>query len=161
MKKIYIDYYQEEDVVLWQEYVRCIDDMLRFLRRYYKLSQTIFVLLTNTTSMIHLNKQYRNVEKDTNIISLQMDEDELCLGEMILSFKKIQEEYQNKELPNENFKSVYNTIYSSFQLYLFFIVSHGFLHLLGYDHLTDMQEQEMNSEQERLLNSYIKKIYKV
>lgn len=153
MKKIYIDYYVEEDELLWQDYKKEIYLMIQKLRTYYKCKKTIFILLTNSQSMAELNKQYRNIDKDTNVISLEMNDD-LCLGEIVFSFNKIHREFQEKTLPNETFEGIYAMIYNSFSKYLFFIVSHGFLHLLGYDHQTEEEETAMNQEQEKLFKFY-------
>ena len=155
MKKIYIDYYLEEDIVIWKNYENIIHSIILKIRRYYKCKKTIFILLTNKKSMISLNRRYRKIEKDTNVISLEMNDD-LCAGELILSFEKIFNEYEQKEILNESFEFIYSLIYESFYNYLVFIITHGFLHLLGYDHQNLQEEQIMNKEQQKLMEYILK-----
>ncbi|MCK6257752.1 rRNA maturation RNase YbeY [Fictibacillus sp. KIGAM418] len=106
-----------------------------------------------TNERIHeINKQYRNKDTPTDVISFAMEEmgegeleiigDDLprILGDIIISAeiaKNQAEEYGH-----------------SFLRELGFLTVHGFLHLLGYDHLNEHEEKKMFSRQDEILNEY-------
>lgn len=92
-----------------------------------------------------LNREYRGVDSPTDVLSFPMlSEDEWdslepedLLGDIIISIPtaiRQSEQYGH-----------------SFERELGFLLVHGFLHLLGYDHETEEQEQEMFALQERIL----------
>ena len=92
------------------------------------------IVLTNNEDIHRINKQYRNKDCPTDVITFAIFADspsgekfiidkDINLGEMIISLDKIIE--QSKE----------NNI--SFNEELYFIISHGILHLLGFDHQTE------------------------
>ncbi|PAM93050.1 rRNA maturation RNase YbeY, partial [Flavobacterium sp. IR1] len=95
---------------------------------------------------------YRGKDMPTDVISFALNdevEDEAdmimegmpnALGDIIISVAHISrqaEEYGH-----------------SFERELGFLVVHGFLHLLGYDHMTEQDEKAMFSRQEEILSAY-------
>lgn len=106
----------------------------------------VSVLLTNNSEIHKLNKQFRNKDNPTNILSFpNLTEDELrsvhkntlypmMLGDLALGFETILNE---SLVPKKTFLDHFNHL-----------VVHGMLHLLGHDHESDddaevMQEQEI------------------
>ena len=89
-----------------------------------------------------LNKNYRNKDKDTNVLSFHnynlltenITEKEIDLGDIIISYQQIRIEVkeQNKKLEN----------------HLLHLITHGILHLIGYDHIKD-DEAEIMEELEK------------
>ena len=88
--------------------------------------------------ILFCDKEYRNKEYTADIITFAVFADspeeekfildfEINLGEIIIALDKIIEESQKKEIPKEE--------------ELYFLISHGILHLLGFDHQT---EEEFN-----------------
>lgn len=95
---------------------------------------TFDAVLTDDEEIRRINKEYRNKDCPTDVITFAIFADspenerfifdgEVNLGEIIISVDKIKE--QSKE----------NNI--SFEDELYFIFAHGILHLLGFDHLND------------------------
>ncbi len=98
------------------------------------------VCLSNDTEVQRLNKEFRDVDKPTNVLSFaEVDDDgfwtsldgaeNLELGNIILAFETLQRE------------AVFQNI-SVYAHYCHLLV-HGFLHILGYDHQTDVEANEM------------------
>lgn len=99
-----------------------------------------------------INKEYRDKDQATDVISFaleEMGEDEIeivgadmprFLGDIIISIPR------TKEQADE-----YN---HSFERELGFLAVHGFLHLLGYDHMTEEDEKVMFGKQEEILGTY-------
>ncbi|SFG08634.1 rRNA maturation RNase YbeY [Sporolactobacillus nakayamae] len=100
-----------------------------------------------------INRDYRGIDRPTDVISFaleEMDENEVpilpeegeprVLGDIIISVERTHEQ-----------AAEYN---HSFERELGFLVIHGLLHLLGYDHQNAEQEKEMFGLQESILSSF-------
>jgi len=101
-----------------------------------------------------LNKEYRGIDKATDVLSFPMLEfteeeqeeeeegveyidEEIALGDIVISMEKASE--QAGEYGH------------SFERELAFLLVHGMLHLLGYDHEVEASEGEMFDRQEEIL----------
>jgi len=89
-----------------------------------------------------LNRVYRNVDSDTDVLSFPMDDEEdpegmIMLGDVILSTEKIieQAEYFGHSLERE----------------MLYLTVHSMLHLLGYDHMTDDEKEEMRDREKEVM----------
>ena len=104
------------------------------------------VIIVDNEKIHEINKQYRGIDRPTDVISFALEEDEdyeikeRLLGDIYISIDKVYE--QAKEYGH------------SVKRELFFLVTHGFLHLLGYDHIEKKDEEVMFSLQEKILNEY-------
>ena len=111
----------------------------------------ITVTLTNPENIQKINKEYRNIEKATDVISFPMfEKNELqkkieekdflhedVLGDIIISIQKVEE--QAKEYGH------------SFERELSYMLVHGFYHLIGYDHIEEKDKKEMRKKEEKVL----------
>lgn len=143
--QVQISYYDEGDELYWDPYINLLRLVGDRILKHNNDKKILSLILTNTSSMIDLNKTHRQKEKDTNVISLELQNNEFCLGEVILSYNKIYEEY-------ESFMETNISKYSSFQEYLCFIFIHGLMHLYGFDHKNETEEALMTSKEEFYLN---------
>jgi len=100
------------------------------------------MLVTTAAEIRQLNKQYRNKDKATNVLSFPMESPEgvdLCLlGDIALCAKVIKQE------AHEQSKSELS--------HWAHMVVHGMLHLQGYDHVDDDEAQEMEQKEILILN---------
>ena len=124
-----------------------LNDYVPYLFNYMNIKDSIMSIIIVDNKTIHeINKQYRNIDRETDVISFALEEGETIeepvktLGDIYISIDKVYE--QAKE---------YN---HSVKRELFFLVTHGFLHLLGYDHMVKEDEEKMFSLQEEILDSY-------
>ena len=98
----------------------------------------------------HLNKEYRNIDRPTDVISFAFldgnnQREEMLhskgivsLGDIYISLDKAQEQAQEYGHPLDR--------------ELRFLFVHGLLHLLGYDHMTKKDEEKMFPLQEKILS---------
>ncbi len=118
------------------------------------------VLLTDKEGIREYNRQYRNIDKETDVLSFpnvdyeqpgdfslveknemayaDPDTGEIYLGDIILCRERISsqaEEYGHSELRE-----------------LSFLIAHSMLHLLGYDHVEEAEEKIMMEKQEKILD---------
>ena len=95
----------------------------------------IELMVVNNEEMRLLNKEHRNIDKATDVLSFPMDFDfpNMPLGSIVVSTDFVEEK-------SKEYGHTFNEEFS-----LLFI--HGILHLLGYDHEVDNGEHR-NKEEE-------------
>ncbi len=108
------------------------------------------VILTNPDEIRKLNKEYRNIDKSTDVLSFPMfEKNEIedirkngskvpeILGDIIISIEQVKiqaEEYGH-----------------SFERELSYMTVHGFFHIIGYDHIEEDDKKEMRIKEEEVL----------
>lgn len=107
---------------------------------------TFDILFCDSKKTHQINKEYRDKDYAADIITFAifadddakfiLDED-INLGEIILALDKVKEEAQKHNVTDE------------YELY--FLIAHGILHLLGFDHQTDEDYNFVVSEQNKAL----------
>ncbi|MDT8861784.1 rRNA maturation RNase YbeY [Alkalihalobacillus sp. MEB130] len=100
-----------------------------------------------------INKEYRDKDQPTDVISFALNEQEEDEPEFVYS----------EDMPNILGDIIISSPHitrqameygHSFERELGFLTVHGMLHLLGYDHMTEADEKEMFSRQEDILAAY-------
>ena len=122
-----------------------------FPKKFKFLNKKIYLtlLLSNNKKIRLLNKKFRNKNKHTDILSFPfsgktMQNKENYLGDIVISF-----DYMNKpkNLNTKNFKE------KTIKIFI-----HGFLHLLGYDHIKNKDYKKMLIEEQKIFKS-VKKMF--
>jgi len=123
-----------------------------FPKKYQFKNKKIFLtlLLSNNRGIKKLNKQFRNKNKATDILSFPFKKkvkvkNKLYLGDIIISYN-----FMDKP-KNQEIKLFKDKVIKTF--------IHGFLHLLGFDHIKLKDYKKMFKEEEKIYQSVIKKIY--
>tara|TARA_B100001057_G_scaffold129883_1_gene128942 strand:+ start:2071 stop:2532 length:462 start_codon:yes stop_codon:yes gene_type:complete len=117
----------------------------KFLQK--KVSFTL--LLSNNKNIKKLNKNFRNKNKSTDILSFPFNKKQKILkenyiGDIIISYNFID---KPKSQSSKSFKD---------KLIKTFI--HGFLHLLNFDHIKDKDYMKMLKQEELIYKSVISKL---
>ncbi len=122
--------------------------VLKVLKRglkYLKITKVEFNVIIVDNNYIHeLNKTYRGVDRETDVISFALEDDKTfnpenrVLGDIYISIDKVYS--QALEYGHSNLRE------------LAFLAVHGMLHLLGYDHMKKEDEEVMFKLQEEILN---------
>ncbi len=110
---------------------------------------TLTLLLSNNRCIEKLNKNFRNKNKSTDILSFPLSKKTLIskktyIGDIIISYN-IMDKPRSQNIKNFKEKVIKTFI-------------HGFLHLLGFDHIKDKDYKRMLSEEEKIYKSVISKI---
>jgi len=138
-----------------EEYEKIIDKVIKkCFETENLLNSNLYVSITLTTpqNIQKLNKQYRNIDKETDVLSFPMFEkqeiDEKIekqdfqnydiLGDMVISIPQV--EGQAIEYGH------------SFERELAYMVVHSFYHLMGYDHIEEADKLIMRPKEEFVLN---------
>ena len=144
----YLDLEENED------YDKIIKPVLEACYKEEKLQNsnlTVQITLTNPENIRKFNKEYRNIDRETDVLSFPMfEKDELdkkikeqdfefadILGDMVISIERVHE--QAKEYGH------------SFKRELSYMVVHSFYHLMGYDHIEEDDKTKMRAKEENIL----------
>ena len=113
---------------------------------FKKKNITFTILLTNSKTMKKLNNKFRKNNKTTDVLSFpffapkylkSIKEKNIYLGDIAISFEII-----FKRSINQVFLNEFNKAWV-----------HGFLHLLGYDHIQNKDYKKMKLLENRILKS--------
>lgn len=110
---------------------------------YITLPAEVSIKVSNDAEIQALNRDFREKDKATNVLSFPCDlEDQIpnepyYLGDIIISAETLK-----KEAEEENKKVDHHFTH---------LLIHGLLHLLGYDHITDEEAEEMEALEIKLL----------
>ena len=123
-----------------------------FPKKYQFENKKIFLtlLLSNNKGIKKLNKQFRNKNKATDILSFPLQKkikvkNKSYLGDITISYN-FMDKPKNREIKLFKDKVIKTFI-------------HGFLHLLGFDHIKLKDYKKMLKEEQKIYQSVIKKIY--
>ncbi len=141
----------DEQQVIDEDTKNQIESLLTFAAKKENITEEaeLSISFVDEEEIQAINRDYRDKDKVTDVISFSLEEDEpeiegldmpRVLGDIIICLEvaKEQAESYNHSLSRE----------------LGFLALHGFLHLLGYDHMTEEDEKEMFSRQDEILNGY-------
>ena len=136
-----------------KEYEEIIKRVVRTCYEEEKMENanlTISIILTTPRIIKEINSEFRNIEKETDVLSFPMfEKDELdnliansnnipeVLGDIVISVEKVKE--QAEEYGH------------SFERELSYMVVHGFYHLMGYDHIEEEDKVIMRPKEEKIL----------
>ena len=134
-----------EDNNLYKDY-DYLEDLLEYTLEHEKVSNAIFsVIFVDDDEIHHINKEYRHVDRVTDVISFAFEDNEemryndfRVLGDIYVCIPQMKRQavsYGHSEKRE-----------------LAFLCVHGLLHLLGYDHMTEDEEKIMFGLQELILN---------
>jgi probable rRNA maturation factor len=105
-------------------------------------SGAVAVMLTDDASIRAMNAQWRGVDKPTNVLSFPAAAAPVADGEAHLGDIAIAYETVKAESASEN---------KGFADHLAHLAVHGYLHLVGFDHETDVEAADMENLETRIL----------
>lgn len=148
-----ITYLDLEENKKYEETIKKVVEKCYEEENLTKSKMIITITLTTPENIKKINKEYRNIDRATDVLSFPMfEKEELTkkiknqefmhedvLGDIIISIEKVEE--QAKEYGH------------SFERELSYMVVHGFYHLMGYDHMTEEEKTEMRKKEDVILNA--------
>ncbi len=153
MENYEIIYKDIEEVKFWEDIVKKVFEECFKVEGLQYSKLYITVTFTNPENIQRINKEYRNIDKPTDVLSFPMFEKEELdkkvqekdfsyqdiLGDIVISIPKVEE--QAKEYGH------------SFERELAYMLVHGFYHLMGYDHIEEEDKKEMRTKEENILKT--------
>ena len=129
------------------EYMDTFYKLLEFALKKENLNNVEFNIIFVSSDKIHeINREYRGIDRVTDVISFALEDnkdielDHRLLGDIYICLDRAHEQAIE-----------YN---HSFLREVSFLMIHGLLHLLGYDHMEKEDEIVMFSKQEEILDSF-------
>ncbi len=113
-----------------------LDDFAQVVSKKFKIKKEISIALLSPLEIKKLNKIYRKKDKVTDVLSFNLA-DEKILGEIVICLEQAKKQAKEKKV--------------TLQAELKLLVTHGTLHLLGYDHELSASEAERQEKEEQLL----------
>lgn len=119
---------------------------IHILQKFKKLECSL--LLTNDNKLQQLNSDFMGKNKPTNVLSfpdreilpsdlINIKEEEIFLGDIAISYERVIEESEKYNIDFEN--------------HFTHLLVHGILHLIGYDHESDDEWDEMIEAEIKIL----------
>lgn len=146
---VYKDIQENKD---YEKIISLVVDKCFEVENLKKLKLYISITLTTPENIRKINNEFRNIDKETDVLSFPMfEKEELDLmvesgvneipetiGDIIISIQRVKE--QAEEYGH------------SFERELAYMVVHGFYHLMGYDHMVEEDKVKMRAKEENVLN---------
>ena len=148
-KKAEIEYLDIDSNAEYEELINKVLIECFFVEQMQDTKIYIDVTLTNPENIKKLNNEYRNIDKETDVLSFPMfEKSEIdfvkkqeyreSLGDIVISIERVKEqaiEYGH-----------------SFERELSYMIVHGFYHLMGEDHIEEKDKEIMRAKEENVLN---------
>ncbi len=149
--EILINNLQDRENIDTEKFHQIAQDVLTNLQ----CSETceLSITLVDDQEIRRLNREYRDIDQSTDVLSFALQEGKipqriqlhsendaypLILGDVILATETIQRQAQEMS--------------HSYEEELYFLLIHGILHLLGYDHQSDAEAQKMQHLEQKLFH---------
>ena len=146
-----INYYETEENKKYEDLINQVLTTCFKEEKMDKLGLYVSITLTCPSYIKKINNEYRNINKETDVLSFPMFEKEEIdnmvknavwdyndiLGDMVISIEQV--EKQAKEYGH------------SFERELSYMVVHSFYHLMGYDHIKEEDKIVMRPKEELVL----------
>ena len=121
-----------------------VEKVLNYAMKKMDVDALFNVIIVDNDYIHKLNRDYRGIDRETDVITFALEDDKTfnpeirILGDIYISIDKAisQSEEYGHSLVRE----------------LSFLAVHGFLHLLGYDHMKKDEEEVMFKLQEEILD---------
>lgn len=148
-----IDFLDETNEVQ-EGHIELVEKLLQHAAKVENIEEGSEVSITFVTNeAIHeINREYRDKDQPTDVISFALEE--LGEGEVQIIGEGIPRVLGDIIISTDRTKEQAEEYGHSFERELGFLAVHGFLHLLGYDHMNEADEKEMFGKQDVILASF-------
>ncbi|TQS74575.1 rRNA maturation RNase YbeY [Ornithinibacillus gellani] len=147
-------YFHDRTASVSSDIITMLQDLLRFAATKESVTNEaeLSVNFVDDAEIQELNRNYRQQNRPTDVISFAMQEPvegelpivgdhlPLVLGDIVISIDRAKAQAGEYE--------------HSLEREIGFLAVHGFLHLLGYDHLNEADEKKMFGRQDELLEEF-------
>lgn len=148
--EIYIDNRQDK-IDISEEINEIIEKVIKEVLVYenQSLDCEVSISFVDNAEIRELNKDYRGIDRETDVLSFPMDDEftfegPVLLGDVIISLEKALE--QSEEFGH------------SINREIAYLTAHSMLHLLGYDHMDEEEKSLMRGKEKEIMRKL--KIFK-
>ena len=135
------NFFDDEKIKEFVSYILTDEYKEEFDKNEYYLS----LLITKNAQIQEINREYRQKDTPTDVISFAYNETENfgamnMLGDIVISIERVKE--QSSEYRHSDEREFY------------YVLCHGMLHLLGYDHIEEKDKVVMRRREEEILSKF-------
>ena len=135
------NFFDDEKIKEFVSYILTDEYKEEFDKNEYYLS----LLITTNAQIQEINREYRQKDSPTDVISFAYNETENfgamnMLGDIVISIERVKE--QSSEYRHSDEREFY------------YVLCHGMLHLLGYDHIEEQDKVVMRKREEEILSKF-------
>ena len=135
------EYLYEDKIKEFAEYIVSGEKEDEYAKNDYYIS----LLITNNENIQQINKEYRGKDMPTDVISFAYNETENfgpveVIGDIVISLDRVIEQS--------------NSYNHSEAIEFYYVLCHGLLHILGYDHIEEEDRIKMRSKEEFYLTKF-------
>ena len=124
--KVYVNYNDKR----WKKYRIDFERIAKMAVASKYENAEVSITLTDDKEIHSLNKQYRGMDKPTNVLSFELGDD-ILMGDIYISLDTVLREAAQQNIPVNH--------------HITHLVVHGILHLQGYDHIRESDAKKMES----------------
>ena len=132
--KVYVNY----DDARWRKYKIDFERIANAAALQCGPDAEVSITLTNDSEIHNLNREYRGIDRPTNVLSFELGDD-ILLGDIYISFDTVLREADAQNI--------------SFDDHVTHMVVHGMLHLQGYDHIKNRDAHRMENMEIKILKN--------
>jgi len=138
------------NIIIAEDYTKefdwtILENTAKLVLQHQNISEdaTLSIVIDDNEKLRELNNQFREIDAPTDVLSFPSGEIDpetgsKYLGDIIISWEKVKAQ----------------AIQQSIECEMRLMVIHGVLHLLGYDHSTDREQEEMWDIQDQILKPF-------
>lgn len=124
-----------------------IEEVFKIIHKNTKVNGSVEVNIVGDKEQKDLNFRYRGLKKTTDVLSFAWKEDKVIktdyLGQIYISYPQISRQAKDLGIPaKEEFVRM---------------LAHGFLHIIGHDHIEKKEAKVMFGIQEKIVDQYFSK----
>ena len=141
-----------EENKIYEKTIQTVINKCFEIEKLEKLNLYISITLTTPEEIRKINNEFRNIDKETDVLSFPMFE-KIEIDNMVME--------QNNTIPEtigdiivsiERVKQQAEEYGHSFERELAYMVVHGFYHLMGEDHIEEHDKKVMREKEEKILS---------
>jgi len=145
-----LNYINTEENDVHKKIARKVIDKCFVEEKLNNVNIYVNIIFTDLLNIKEINKEFRNIDKETDVLSFPMfEKSEL---ENLTIFKKGPEEVLGDiiiAIPQVEKQAIEYD--HSFERELSYMIVHGFYHLMGYDHIIENDKLIMRQKEENIL----------
>lgn len=146
---VYKDIQENKD---YEKIISLVVDKCFEVENLKKLKLYISITLTTPENIRKINNEFRNIDKETDVLSFPMFEKEELDSMVETGNNEIPETIGDIVISIQRVKEQAEEYGHSFERELAYMVVHGFYHLMGYDHMVEDDKVKMRAKEENVLN---------
>lgn len=146
---------EQDKVEISEDLLKSINDIIKACEEEegIRFENEISLTFTDNENIRQINKEYRDIDSETDVLSFPMyEKDELeeekksldsfvkMLGDIVISLEKAKEQAID--------------FGHSFEREVCYLVCHSMFHLMGYDHIDEEDKKIMREKEEKIMNKF-------